>query len=63
MNKLIYPAIGLITVVAVVLLVGTAPGSTPSSPNKTDAMDIRGIEAKTDMKALPQQDLSPEIYK
>lgn len=62
MSKLISPVFGLILAVPVVLLVGTAPGSTASAPKTTDAMDIHAIESTIDMKSLPQQDLSPEIY-
>jgi hypothetical protein len=62
MSKPNYPIFGLILAVPVVLLVGTAPGSTAPSPKATDTMDIRAIAATIDMKSLPQQDLAPEIY-
>jgi len=63
MSKLIYTGLGLIVFVALVLLIGTSPGSTPTALGaKSGTMDIRAIEAASDVTAMPQQELSPEVY-
>jgi hypothetical protein len=61
MTKLMFLVLGLLVLSGTIMMVGAAPGARGTSEQAT--MDIRAVERAVDMKALPNGDLDPDVYR
>lgn len=63
MAKLTYLVLGILVLSGTAWMVGATPhGARGTSTPKEDTMDIRALEAATDLSRLPKGDLDPKIY-
>ncbi len=61
MTKLMFLVLGLLALAGGALIVHAAP-ERQASVSVQSTMDIRTIERKLDLNALPKDDLDPAIY-
>jgi hypothetical protein len=62
MRKIIYGAAIAAGVIVFAVTVGHLPHVATASLSTANGVDVRALEATTDVKALPQQSIAPEAY-
>jgi molybdenum-dependent DNA-binding transcriptional regulator ModE len=62
MRKIIYSAAIAAGVIVLAVTVGHLPHLATASQFTANGVDVRALEATTDVKALPQQSIAPEAY-
>ncbi|MFZ1182383.1 MAG: hypothetical protein WAO14_03240 [Pseudolabrys sp.] len=62
MRKIIYGAAIAAGVIVLAVTVGHLPRQATASHFTANGVDVRAFEATIDMKALPRQNIAPEVY-